>query len=83
MKGSKERLFIRTKTHSLKTFGVIPFAKLQNDTYTTVKQLKTIKNEMRRELSFLIELCCFSVQCLEEFLPSTGNEMLLISLACE
>ena len=32
MKGSKERLFIRTQTHNLQIFGVTPFVKLQNDT---------------------------------------------------
>ena len=32
VKGSKERLFIRTQTHDLQIFGVIPFVKLQNDT---------------------------------------------------
>ena len=32
VKCSKERSFIRTQTHSLKTFGVIPFVKLQDDT---------------------------------------------------
>ena len=32
MKGSKEHLFIMTQTHNLQIFGVIPFAKLQNDT---------------------------------------------------
>ena len=31
IKGSKERLFIVTQTHSLQMFGVIPFVKLQND----------------------------------------------------
>ena len=30
--GSKERLFIRTQTHSLLIFEVIPFVRLQNDT---------------------------------------------------
>ena len=30
MKGSKERSFIVTQTHSLQIFGVIPFVKLQN-----------------------------------------------------
>ena len=32
IKGSKERLFIRTQTHSLHISGEIPFVKLQNDT---------------------------------------------------
>ena len=34
-----------TQTHSLQGFGVIPFVKRQNDTYTTVKRLKTVKND--------------------------------------
>ena len=38
-------MFIRTK-HSMRIFGVIPFIKLQNDTKTTVKRQKTMKNEM-------------------------------------
>ena len=33
IKSSKERLFIRTQTHNLQIFGVIPFDKLQNDTF--------------------------------------------------
>ena len=32
MKGSNERLFIRTQTHNLQIFGVIPFVKLQKYT---------------------------------------------------
>ena len=40
------------QTHSLQIFRVMPFAKLQNNTYTTVKQLKT-KNEMRKERTYL------------------------------
>ena len=32
IKGSRERLFIRTQTHNLQIFGVIPLFKLQNDT---------------------------------------------------
>ena len=31
-KGSNERLFILTRTHSMHIFGEIPFMKLQNDT---------------------------------------------------
>ena len=42
IKGSKERLFIMTQTHSLQTFGVIPFVKLQK---------KKKKNEQRKENS--------------------------------
>ena len=38
MKGSKERLFIRTQTHSLQIFGVIPFVKLQKK-HTLKQQL--------------------------------------------
>ena len=30
--GEKECLFIRTQTHNLQIFGVIPFVKLQNNT---------------------------------------------------
>ena len=60
IKDSKERLFIRTQTHNLQIFGVIPFVKLQNNTKTTVKRLKTMKFEMRSEITylFLVELCC-------------------------
>ena len=32
IKLSKERLFLKTQTHNLQIFGVIPFIKLQNDT---------------------------------------------------
>ena len=31
MKGSKERLFIMTQTYNLQIFGVISFAKVQNN----------------------------------------------------
>ena len=37
-KGSKEHLFIMTQTYNLQILRVIPFAKLQNDTSTTVKR---------------------------------------------
>ena len=30
----------------MRIFGVIPFLKLQNDTQTTVKRWKTMKNKM-------------------------------------
>ena len=43
-KGSKERLLIMTRTHSMQIFGEIPYVKPQNDTWTTVKRLKTTKN---------------------------------------
>ena len=42
---------IRSEIHNLLVFGVIPFVKLQNDTETTVKRLKTTKNEMRSEIT--------------------------------
>jgi len=45
IKGLKERLFVMTQTPDLQIFGEIHFIKLQND--TTLKQLKTKKNEMR------------------------------------
>ena len=54
MKDSKEHLFIRTQTHSLQIFRVIPFIKQQNDTWTTVKWLNTVKNEMRKEITYLL-----------------------------
>ena len=43
-----------TQTNSLHIFGLIPFVKLQNDTKTTVKRFKTMKNEIRKEITF----CC-------------------------
>ena len=30
----------------MRIFGVIPFIKLQNDTQTTIKRRKTMKNQM-------------------------------------
>ena len=39
-KGSNERLFILTQTHSMQIFGEIPSIKPQNDTYTTDKRSK-------------------------------------------
>ena len=44
-KGSKERLFITTRTHNMQIFGEIPFVKPHNDTSTTAKGLNTMKNE--------------------------------------
>ena len=41
----KRTLLIRIKPN-MRIFGVIPFIKLQNDTYTTIKQWKTMKDEM-------------------------------------
>ena len=35
-----------TQTHSLQIFRVIPFVSRQNNTETTVKQLKMMKREM-------------------------------------
>ena len=43
-KGSNKRLFILTRTHSMQMFREIPFIKPQNDTQTTDKRLKTMKN---------------------------------------
>ena len=34
-----------TQTHSLQIFGVIPFVKLQNNTWATVKWWKMVKND--------------------------------------
>ena len=42
----------------MQIFGVISLVKRQNDTYTTVKRLKTMKNEM----TYLLFGC---VQCLD------------------
>ena len=44
-KSLKRTLFIRTK-HNIRIFGVISFIKLQNDTYTRIKRLKTMENEL-------------------------------------
>ena len=43
-KGSNERLFIFTRTHSTQILVEIPFVKPQNDTEPTNKQLKTMKS---------------------------------------
>ena len=45
--------FKRTQTHNLHIFGVIPAVRLHNDTYTTVKRLKTMKNDMKSEITCL------------------------------
>ena len=42
-KGSNECLFILTRTHSMQSFGEIPFIKPQNATSATDKWLKTMK----------------------------------------
>ena len=52
MKGSKERLFIRTQTQNLQLFGVIPLSSYK----TTLKRLKTMNNEMRSEITYLFGL---------------------------
>ena len=58
-KGSNERLFILTQTHSMQIFGEIPFIKPQKDTETTDKRSKTMKNERKRLLLFgLIFTAC-------------------------
>ena len=46
IKGSKQRCLLGQR-HNLQIFGAIPFIKLQNDTSTTAKQWKTMKNEMK------------------------------------
>ena len=51
-KGSNECLFILTRTHSMQIFGEIPFIKPQNDTETTDKRLKTMKNEWKMRIFF-------------------------------
>ena len=58
-KGSNKRLFILTRTHSMQIFGEISFIKPQNDTWTTDKRLKTMKNE--REKLVLVEF--LSLNC--------------------
>ena len=45
IKGSKERCLLGQNS-TCKLSGVIPFMKLQNDTKATVKQWKTMKNDM-------------------------------------
>ena len=39
--------YLLGQKHNLQMFRVIPFTKLQNDTYTTVKWLEMMKNEMK------------------------------------
>ena len=48
-KGSNERLFILTWTHSMKIFGEIPFISSPKTTLKQQKQLKTMKNERKRQ----------------------------------
>ena len=43
IKGSKERLFIRTQTRNLQIFGVFPLVKLQNDAKMMLQQLNDEK----------------------------------------
>ena len=64
MKDSEERYLLGQK-HNLQFFGVIPFAKLQNDTKTTVKRWKTMK--MRREAESLISVWLSYVIFLSDF----------------
>ena len=49
IKGSKERLFIRSQTHSLQIFGVIPFVSLQNN--TTLNKIGHMRFEQVPDLS--------------------------------
>jgi len=39
----------------MQIFGETPFVKAQNDTWTTIKRLKTVKNEKETDL-FLVDL---------------------------
>ena len=49
----EELSFIMTQKHNRQMFGIIPFVKLQHDTWTTVKGLQTMKNEMKNEITFV------------------------------
>ena len=53
-------LFIKTK-HKMNFGGLCPFIKLQNGTSTTIKRLKTMKNEMESKSTylFLVEQAAF------------------------
>jgi len=67
MKGSKERLFSRTKTQSanVRANPLCQGTKRHlNNSYTAKNDEKL--DEKRNNLSFLVELGCFPVQCLEE-----------------
>ena len=44
-KGPNECLFILSQTHGMQIFREIPFIEPENDTWTTDKRLKTMKNE--------------------------------------
>ena len=46
IKGPKE-LYLSGQKHSLQIFGVIPFVRLQNDSETTVKRWKIVKNGLK------------------------------------
>ena len=50
IKGWKERYLLGQK-HNLLIFGVVLFIKLQNDTLTTVKRWKPMKNEIKANVS--------------------------------
>ena len=41
----------------MQIFGEIPFIKPQNDTQTTDKRLKTMKNERKRPILFWLSFC--------------------------
>ena len=65
---SNERSFIMTQSHSLSaTVGVLTaFVKQQNDSSRTVKRLKTMKNETRSEITYLVlvvQLRGYLAQC--------------------
>ena len=68
----KERLFIRTQTHNLQIFGVIPFVKIQIDTFTTVKRWENDNLKNWRQLIFFGWAMLFSWQFI--LLDRTGQE---------
>ena len=60
-KGSKERLLILTRTHSMQISREIPFIKPQNDIYITDKRLKITKNARKRFILFWLSFAACSV----------------------
>ena len=56
-----KRTLILTRTHSMHIFGEIPFIKTQNDTSTTDKRSKTMKNERKRLILFWLSF--YSLSC--------------------
>ena len=70
----------QTQTHSLQILGV--GTKLQNNTWTTVKQLKTKKNEMRKKITYLslveLLLSCLWREVLIQCSTASGNTNSLV-----